>query len=163
MSAFPPGFLSEEDFFCVVQHAPLVAIDLVITRRGNEEGLLGRRRNPPAQGWWFVPGGRIRKGERLPDAFRRIALAELGLPLSLDSARLLGAWTHLYPHEAFQGLPPADIHYVTLGYHLSLDLAAENLPTSQHAAYRWFPLAELLRSPEVHRHTKWYFEALRTP
>ncbi len=160
MSAFPPGFLSDEDFFHVVQHAPLVSIDLIVTRHGGQEVLLGKRRNPPAQGWWFVPGGRIRKGETLADAFQRITLAELGVRLAIEEARLLGAWTHLYPQEAFRGLPAADIHYVTLGYHLERDLKAETLPAEQHGAFRWFPVAEAIKAPEVHRYTQWYLEAL---
>jgi len=161
MSAFPPGFLSDEDFFHVVQHAPLVAIDLIVTRDEAQEVLLGKRRNAPAQGWWFVPGGRIRKGETLADAFQRITLAELGMRLGIDEARLMGAWTHLYVQEAFRGLPPADIHYVTLGYHLHRDLATDALPAAQHGAFRWFPVAEALEDPAVHRYTKWYLEALR--
>ncbi len=160
MSAFPPGFLSDEDFFHVVQHAPLVSIDLIVTRHGGQEVLLGQRRNPPAQGWWFVPGGRIRKGETLADAFQRISLAEVGVRLDISEARLLGAWTHLYPQEAFRGLPVTDIHYVTLGYHLERDLEAEALPVEQHGAFRWFPVTAALEDADVHRYTKWYLEAL---
>ena len=160
MSAFPPGFLSDEDFFHVVRHAPLVAIDLIVTRNNGQEVLLGERRNPPAQGWWFVPGGRIRKGETHAAAFQRITLAELGVRLPIEVAHLLGSWAHLYPQEAFQGLPVTDIHYVTLGYHLERDLSAEVLPVEQHSAFRWFPVGEALEDPEVHRYTKWYLEAL---
>jgi len=99
-------------------------------------------------------------GETLPDAFQRITLAELGVRLNIVRARLLGAWTHLYPQEAFRGLPVTDIHYVTLGYHLEHDLNAGALPAEQHGAFRWFPIAEAQQHPEVHRYTQWYLEAL---
>jgi len=50
-------FLSQEDFATVVRSTPLISIDLVVE---NERGefLLGQRTNRPAQGYWFVPGGR---------------------------------------------------------------------------------------------------------
>lgn len=55
---------------------PLVAIDLIV--RSEEKVLLGRRTNEPAKGFFFVPGGRIFKGETARTAFQRITLAELG-------------------------------------------------------------------------------------
>ncbi len=47
-------------FLKVIDAAPLVTIDLII-RNPKSDVLLGKRLNRPAQGFWFVPGGRIRK------------------------------------------------------------------------------------------------------
>ncbi|MDP2000518.1 MAG: hypothetical protein Q8K22_13130 [Rhodoferax sp.] len=55
--------LDFDTFLDVVNHTPLVAVDLVLVRGGHEV-LLGLRNNRPAQGFWFVPGGRILKNER---------------------------------------------------------------------------------------------------
>lgn len=54
-------FLSQEDFATVVRSTPLISIDLIVE---NERGefLLGKRTNRPAQGFWFVPGGRVAEG-----------------------------------------------------------------------------------------------------
>ena len=73
-------FLSQEDFATVVRATPLISIDLIVE---NERGefLLGQRTNRPAQGYWFVPGGRVQKDETLAQAFERLTLAELGLRL----------------------------------------------------------------------------------
>ena len=67
--------LSKEDFISIVKNTPLVSIDLVIE---NKEGeiLLGWRNNQPAKGYWFVPGGRIRKDENFRKAFNRILKTE---------------------------------------------------------------------------------------
>ena len=54
--------LDEDSFRAAVAAVPLVSIDLVV-RRANGDVLLGLRNNRPAQGQWFVPGGRIRKGK----------------------------------------------------------------------------------------------------
>lgn len=64
-------WLSDETFKSVIQHTPLISIDLIVR---NEQGevLLGKRVNAPAKGYWFVPGGRVRKNETLDDAFVRL-------------------------------------------------------------------------------------------
>jgi hypothetical protein len=59
--------LDVDIFLDVVARTPLVAVDLVLVRGGSEV-LLGLRNNRPAQGFWFVPGGRIRKNEPLHTA-----------------------------------------------------------------------------------------------
>ena len=156
--------LNADIFLDVVARTPLVAVDLVLVR-GGAEVLLGLRNNRPAQGFWFVPGGRIRKNESLQSALARVADAELGLPLAAlpQAPRLMGAFEHFYP-DCFAG--PAETvgvstHYVVLGHLLTLppSFAIPN-GDAQHAELRWWPLAQALASPEVHRFTKDYLNAL---
>ena len=63
---------SDKEFLNIIDKTPLVSIDLIIE---NPQGkiLLGKRCNKPAQGYWFVPGGRIQKNETLEQAIRRIS------------------------------------------------------------------------------------------
>ncbi|WP_428840474.1 NUDIX domain-containing protein [Burkholderia vietnamiensis] len=98
---FPPtswslsAMLPLDTFLRIVDATPLVAIDLMIS---NEDGayLLGHRTNRPAQGFRFVPGGRIHKNERLDDAFRRIPRDELGCSdLERADAELIGGYDRL--------------------------------------------------------------------
>ena len=70
--------LSPTEFLEVVRLAPLVAIDLIVAD-ADSRVLVGQRRNRPARGTWFVPGGRIRKDERLDAAFTRLVETELGI------------------------------------------------------------------------------------
>jgi len=100
--------LGREEFLEVVERAPLVSID-VIVRRGDGRVLLGRRTNEPAKDFWFVPGGRIYKNERLEAAFRRICEAELGKPFAIGEAKFLGVFEHLYPTN-FAGQPGTGTH-----------------------------------------------------
>ena len=55
-------FLDEGTFKSVIENAPLVSIDLVV-KNSLGQYLFGYRTNRPAKGFWFVPGGRIHKGE----------------------------------------------------------------------------------------------------
>jgi len=106
--------ITNEQFLNIIDSTPLVSIDLVIENECGEF-LLGKRLNKPAQGYWFVPGGRIRKNEMITDAFSRISLAELGNALNINDAELLGAYNHIYD-DNYLGKQGINTQYVVLGY-----------------------------------------------
>ena len=146
--------LQREDFLKIIDLTPLVSVDL-IARDPQGRVLVGWRVNRPARDAWFVPGGRVYKGERLGDAFRRITAAELGAPRAIGEARALGAFEHLYDDNALDA-PGVRTHYVVLAYELAVgaDLAP---PDAQHSRYRWMPVADLLADESVHANTRAYF------
>lgn len=148
------SWLDKEQFQHIVAATPLISLDLIV-RNSQDQVLLGRRLNRPAQGYWFVPGGRVRKDERLNDAFLRLTQEELGFAASRDSARLLGPYEHFYT-DNFSG-EDFSTHYVVLGYELAWQGQQDALPISQHDQYCWFGVDELLQDPSVHQHTKDYF------
>lgn len=147
--------LDDELFSSIVANTPLISIDLVI-RSSGDEVLLGQRTNRPAQGKWFVPGGRILKDESMSDAFLRLTREELGLEHAIDQGIFLGVYEHFYP-ENYSG-EGFSTHYVVLGYQLNLDIPLEALPKGQHGEYRWWKQDELLQSDEVHLHSQWYLD-----
>lgn len=148
--------LNHDDFFEVVRRTPLVSIDLIVWN-SQRQVLLGWRKNEPAKGCWFVPGGRVCKEERLADAFCRICRAEMGLFLEITGARFRGVFEHLYMTN-FSGKPGVGTHYIVLGYELTLSTVPEILPAVQHDEYRWFDVDDILSLPEVHEYTKAYFK-----
>lgn len=149
-------FLSKQRFSQVVESTPLVSIDLVIEDESGQV-LLGERLNRPAQGFWFVPGGRILKDEKLEDAFFRLTSEELGRGFKLSQATLLGPYTHLYDDNVFGN--EFTTHYVAIAYKLVVTRSELNLPMDvQHSRYCWCHKDELLTSDKVHIHTKWYFQ-----
>jgi colanic acid biosynthesis protein WcaH len=153
-------FLDDLTFKTVINSSPLVSIDLLIE---NSQGqfLLGQRTNKPAQGFWFVPGGRIRKAESLADAFARLTLEELGMELSITDAKLQGPYDHFYTDSVFGD--SISTHYVAIAYHLKLtaaieaQLVSQQLPVAQHHLYQWLSPESLLAMQAVHEHTKAYF------
>lgn len=151
-------FLSHEDFATVVRSTPLISIDLVVK---NERGefLLGKRTNRPAQGYWFVPGGRVQKDETLENAFQRLTLAELGLRLPMSAGAFYGVWQHFYD-DNFSG-PDFSTHYIVLGFRLTVNQADLRLPDLQHDDYRWLAPQALLASENVHDNSRAYFLAER--
>lgn len=145
--------LNDTEFLRIVDATPLVSIDLILR---NERGdvLLGRRANRPAQGMWFVPGGRIRKNERVNDALQRISERELGV--TITEAKLLGVFDHIYP-DNFLGTPDVNTHYVVLGMTAALSGDLAFTADDQHEELRWWTVEQLLADASVHENTKTYF------
>ncbi|SFG92090.1 GDP-mannose mannosyl hydrolase [Neptunomonas qingdaonensis] len=150
-------FLSDEQFRTVVDLTPLISLDLIVKNQQGEI-LLGMRNNRPAQGFWFVPGGRVLKDETLAAAFLRLTQAELGIAIEMQQARHMGLYEHFYPDSIFGD--KITTHYVVNAFELVLDtpLAAlpEHLPKLQHSDYAWWLVSDLLAADVVHMHTKWY-------
>ena len=150
-----PRFLNRDEFAQVVRNTPLVAIDLII-RNPDRCVLVGLRTNEPAKGKWFVPGGVVRKYERLADAFARIVKTEVGLKASINDARFVGVYEHLYDNNVF-GEENFGTHYVVLAHTLNRDHHPPIVTDPQHSGFRWMTPAELISSPDVHENTRAYF------
>ncbi len=146
--------LTDEDFLQVIRTTPLVSIDLLLHCEGDV--LLGKRSNEPARGFWFVPGGRILKGERLGMAFARICQDELGLKLDFSRARLHGVYEHFYETNNF-GDEGLTTHYVVLAYVLTLEEKPDIRADSQHRELAWFARDKVGRIAHVHPYTQAYF------
>lgn len=151
-------WLSDETFKSVIQHTPLISIDLIVR---NEQGevLLGKRVNAPAKGYWFVPGGRVRKNETLDDAFVRLVREELGIESGMTraDAKFLGVFEHFYDDCVFGD--EASTHYLVLAYNINnmrdnFILNASN----QHSRYTWE--SNYFDKNNIHKYSCKYFESL---
>lgn len=150
--------IPDQRFHDTVEVAPLVSVDLVVVR--GEEVLLGLRRNRPARRWWFAPGGRIRKNERIADAMARIAFDELGMDLRSCALEHLGPYEHFYK-DCFSGKPGVGTHYVVLAFRVAPGLDFEPRADNQHETLRWWPIVEALKDEKVHEYTKAYLRTTK--
>ena len=151
-------WLDKDTFKTIVDTTPLVSIDLLV-RNSQGQILVGKRNNRPAQGFWFVPGGRILKNERLAEAFARLAEVELGIRLDIADARYLGLYEHFYEDSIFtDDGDNVSTHYVVSGFEVILPDGYSALPYEQHNEYRWLLEGEFLASEEVHVHSRWYVD-----
>ena len=98
----------------IVEHMPILCVD-VLVHDGKGNVLLVKRNQEPAKGkWWFV-GGRVLKGERLPDCVKRKCHEEVGLEVyNIQS---------LATHEFFWGIGAqgCPTHTVPLVYSAQAD------------------------------------------
>jgi colanic acid biosynthesis protein WcaH len=148
-------FLDPTEFAEVIRNAPLVSIDLIVRDKSGRV-LLGKRKNSPAKRFWFVPGGRIYKGEELMTARRRVIKEELGLEADHQEVVFLGVFDHIYTDNVFED-PSYGTHFVVLAHQLTLSTVPVSLPMDEHEGYKWWSTDQLKLSREVHPFTKAYF------
>ena len=148
------GWLDATTFETVIASTPLVSIDLLVKNRKGEY-LFGLRKNRPAQGYWFVPGGRIQKNESLDAAFRRLTHQELGLALTRSAAQFKGVYEHFYKDSIFG--TEVSTHYVVLAYEATLPADSAILDSPQHSNLLWAKPEELSQYP-VHQYSLDYFQ-----
>lgn len=151
--------LDNKLFLSVVKNTPLISIDLIIMQHGKV--LLGKRNNRPAQGYWFVPGGRILKDETIDTAMVRILEKELSLGKLLIESKALVEFRGVYQHfysDCFAGNVEVSTHYIVLGYCVNIieDINLDH-HDDQHGELKWWGVDTLLRSESVHQYTKDYF------
>lgn len=147
-------WLDPADLIELVRLGPLVSIDLVVQDAAGRT-LVGLRNNEPAKDAWFVPGGRVGKGESLDTAFRRIVNQEIGLTLRREDARFLGVFEHFYETN-FLDRPDLGTHYVVLAHQVEVADPDSLRMDDQHREVRWLTSEELTSDPRVHRNTKVY-------
>lgn len=149
--------LVHEDFKHLVRNAPLFSIDLVILNE-REKILVGQRKNAPAKGYWFVPGGRVFKNESKDKAIKRISKSEVGYEFCLKQLKLLGIYDHFY-HDSFYD-SSISTHYINATHALRMNSKYLNLPNEQHSCYRWVSLDEFADDSGIHDYSKIFLPEL---
>ena len=76
--------IEDELYHKIREVLPTVCVDLLVTNE-QKEYLLAKRTEKPAQGSWWFPGGRIRKGETWQECAKRKGREELGIDLPIGN------------------------------------------------------------------------------
>ena len=70
-------FISEELYYRILENVPIACVDVAIVAQGSV--FLVKRGDFPAKGQWWLPGGRVLKGEMMREAAIRKAREEVGI------------------------------------------------------------------------------------
>lgn len=70
-------WISDKTYRGFLASMPIACVDIAIVHRGAV--LLVKRKDAPARGQWWVPGGRVWKGETMRATAARKALEEVGI------------------------------------------------------------------------------------
>lgn len=138
-------FLPEDVYGVMVRHAVVCCVDILLVReneQGVKQALLVERSSEPVKGVWWLPGGRLLKGETFFAAAVRKAKQETGLD-NVRPVQVLGIWNTFFPtshwdNEESKGTqtvnPIVLVELVnpTLSTNVTLDATSEN--------YRWIGL-----------------------
>jgi colanic acid biosynthesis protein WcaH len=153
-----PPWIIDDLFRQVIQNAPLVSIDIIIVDQQGKV-LLGMRTNEPAKGYSFVPGGVIRKNERIGRAFERILKSETGIDAHFSQAKFAGVFEHFYASNRY-GESGYGTHYVVLAYKLDLPDGVDITADNQHSHFTWIEAGALSACDQVHSNSRAYANVL---
>lgn len=109
---------------------PICCVDIVILNK-NKEFLLLKRVNEPAKGKWWIPGGRILKGEKLEKAVLRKAKEETGLSVTIK--KMLGVKETIFK-EGYFGNSAHTINIIFLAEAKTNKVKMD----FQNSQYKWF-------------------------
>jgi len=116
------GWISENLYKKIIKEMPVPCVDAVILDQGRV--LLMKRNNPPVRGWWWIPGGRIRRGESLSEALLRQVKEETGLDIEI--IRLIDVYSLFWKYR----------HDVAVTY-LVKKTGGKLKLNSEHSDFRW--------------------------
>ena len=93
-------FLPKDVYGTMVQDSVICCVDILAVRVNDETGkkecLLVERGSEPVKGVWWLPGGRLLKGETFVAAATRKAREETGLT-AIRPVQVLGVWNTFFP------------------------------------------------------------------
>ena len=116
----------------ILESIPVCCVDVVLIHRGKV--LLVCRNENPAKNQWWLPGGRLLKGETFVEAAKRKAKQELGLDVEVD--RKIGSYEVMFNEAPFPEIK-SGIHEVAVCFvvRTSGDVSISLDETS--GKYRW--------------------------
>lgn len=135
-------WLDDDLYRQVLESVPIACVDCVIIRDG--KALLLKRADPPAQNEWWVPGGRVWKGERMRQTAYRKALTEAGLDCHV------GPIVHTAETIFDDGPGGVSVHSVNVCFLLWPKHDDPAVLDSNHLEFRWVDLIE----PGLHDYVK---------
>ena len=140
-------FLDADLYAAVVRNTVVFCVDILLVRRNPETGrrecLLAERSSEPAKGIWWLPGGRLLKGETFFDTAVRKAKQETGLNASqVRPIQVLGVWNTFFPFSSWdtdEVKGTQTVNPIILAEVLT-DKGAEIKLDAQHENLKWISL-----------------------
>ena len=115
-------WIEDKYYKMIKEWMPIPTVDGIITFKG--KFLLLKRNNSPVKGEWWLPGGRVRKGETLEEAVKREVLEETGL--KCRSIHQVGVINQIFP----------EVHTISIYYLVEAENSNVKL-NDEHSDYRW--------------------------
>ncbi|GMI54228.1 hypothetical protein TeGR_g8920 [Tetraparma gracilis] len=132
-SHLPDAFYGEYVHNCIVS-----CVDLVIVRQlytGAKQCLLVERKDEPAKGKWWFPGGRQFKGETFFKAAERKCVSETGL--KGVATQVLGVWNTFFDTSAWDIKGINGTQTVNVAVYLEVPDNSEVILDSTSGRFRW--------------------------
>ncbi len=138
------GEVSSSLYGEIVQSMTISCVDVFIFNFERNAYFMVKRKDPPAQGEWWLPGGRVFKGESFYESAKRKAKNEGGLEI-LPLAQL-GTYTTYFTESAWGQNVPTDTKNTVI---LALCNDQESILDTHHQDSCWVPIDEAPLDPYV--------------
>lgn len=135
--------LEKEFYRKAVENLPICCVDIFVYNPIAQSYFLVFRRDEPAQGVWWYPGGRLFKGESPLTCAQRKCLQEVGLCITPHCV------LHGYSTEFPRSVWGCDTHTVNLAVFATFaGYAQGNVSFDEHHSdYRWESIATIPQDP----------------
>lgn len=139
-------FIPEKQYNEILGLLPICCVDIVIAHN-NKVLIIRRGEHETYGGSWWIPGGRVHKGENWSDAVKRKAFDETGLDVDI-----------LSQIKSYEAPEADDKHFVTTLFVTSVIGNSEVTLDETSTDYRWIDsidngwdslLQQMLRDAEV--------------
>jgi colanic acid biosynthesis protein WcaH len=136
--------IPQELYNQILKNIPIACVDVAIVAQGSV--LLVRRKDAPAQGQWWVPGGRVLKGEMMKATAHRKAKEEVGIACHIGP--IIHTAETIFP-DGPQGIAVHSINSCFFVYPIQPDFSP--LLDAHHQEYRWVTQIDEDLHPYVQR------------
>lgn len=151
---FIPQKTPKDTYLNVIKNTQLVSVDLIV--KYDNKILVGKRKNNPAKGYYFVPGSRVYKNETINQAVERVSWEELGCKFTISQFTFKGIHEHIYENNFDND--DFNTHYVAFSYEINLEYKPNNINFyEQHSESQWITKDEIINRGDVHIYTKTHF------
>ncbi len=142
-----PGYVEECVYEQVVENFVIACVDVFIYNPEDSTYFVVLRGQEPAKGIWWLPGGRVNKGESFHDTARRKCAREVGIKNITLEEKIFGPYATLFPTSAW-GCPTHTINSVALAI-----LRSEDTPQldPNHKEWKWVPIEVAPEDPYVRK------------
>ncbi len=124
-------YIPDELYEKILTAIPITCVDMVI--KNGDSFLLAKRKNNPAQGQWFLLGGRVLKNEKLEDAVLRKMHQETGMRGVIE--KMLGVDETMFPDGPYG----ESIHSVNIVFLITPTTAPDAVVLDeQNDEYQWY-------------------------
>jgi colanic acid biosynthesis protein WcaH len=138
------SFIPRRLYHKIISLVPIACVDIAIISGGAV--LLVRRSDPPAKGRWWLPGGRVLKGEMMRDTALRKAREEVGI--ECHAGPIIYTAETIFP-DGPGGIPIHSINSCFFLYPVSN--AGGPALDRHHESFRWVRTAGKKLHPYVRR------------
>lgn len=103
--------IPNDEYKKILENIPICCVDLII--KGKKGVLLVLRADEPLKNFWWIPGGRIYKGEKIENAVIRKAYEETGLKVKIE--KNMGTYETILGKDCFKNLK-IGIHTINITF-----------------------------------------------